>query len=137
MRNQGLYASQFTELFYASGSSTIESTGNFTLARSGNRVTISGSVTAQWYNPYDWLAGLNAPILGFGNISDDDALLLQEHRGAAPFYMEATWSQNLNGRVVMRNYWFDTQRFNWSSPIVSTLSAFPGINWRNAVAIPI
>ncbi|WP_331236634.1 eCIS core domain-containing protein [Natronorarus salvus] len=109
-------ASTFTELYYASGTSTITSTGTFTLTRSGDTTTITGTVEHRWWDPYDWHAGLVAFVPGFGTISDDDALLLQQHRGAGPFDMEATWTQTVSGTITHRAWWFDSTDYTWRGP---------------------
>ncbi len=104
--DRGLYATGMNELFYASGGSTITSRGNFTLTCKGKIVTISGFVNHHWHDPYDWHAGLSAPIPGFGNVSDADALLLQQHRGARSFEMVSDWQHTLSGTVEI-NRWTD------------------------------
>lgn len=110
-------ANPFTELYYASGTSTITSRGTFTLSRSGDEITITGTVNHEWNDPYDWHAGLAAYIPGFGSISDQDALLLQQHRGAAPFHMTASWRQTLRGSYTIDNFlYFDSSEFNWTGP---------------------
>jgi hypothetical protein len=91
-----LTGSGWTELFYASGTSQITSTGNFTLTRKGDKIYISGSINHEWNDPYDWHAGLSANIPGFGNIKDEDALLVQREYGAKPFHMTSSWSNNVN-----------------------------------------
>ena len=111
-----LTAGVTTELYYASGTSTIRSTGNFSLERIENVVNIRGSVEHRWYDPYDWHAGLGAYIPGHGNISDNDGLLMQSCRGASPFQMEAVWSQRLSGSVTIKDYWFNSSSFNWAGP---------------------
>lgn len=105
-----------TELYYASGTSTIRSTGNFTLDRIEDIVNISGSVAHRWYDPYDWHAGLGAYIPGHGNVSDTDGLVMQSCRGAQPFQMEATWNQRVSGTVRIRDYWFNSTSFSWTGP---------------------
>jgi uncharacterized membrane protein YgcG len=109
-------ASTFTELYYASGTSTIRSTGSFKLTRNGNVITIEGTVKHHWFDPYDWHAGLTADIPGFGTVSDEDALLLQKHRGAKSFDMEADWEQTVTGKVVIRKWWFDSESYEWKGP---------------------
>jgi hypothetical protein len=109
-------ATQLTELYYASGTSTIRSTGRFDLEGLENTVNIGGSVNHHWYDPYDWHAGLGAYVPGFGNVSDEDALLLQKYRGAKPFMMEADWTQQLAGVYKHRRYWFDSSDYTWSGP---------------------
>lgn len=109
-------ASKLTELYYASGTSTIRSTGTFSLEGIENLVSIGGTVKHHWFDPYDWHEGLSAFIPGFGNVSDEDALLLQQHRGAKLFQMEADWTQSLYGKIVHHDYWFDDESYSWSGP---------------------
>jgi hypothetical protein len=111
-----LTASQATELYYASGTSSIKSTGSFTLTRSGNVISITGTVNHHWYDPYDWHGGLGAWVPGHGVISDSDALLMEQHRGARPFDMEADWTQTVSGRVEIVDWWFDDVSYNWTGP---------------------
>ena len=107
-------ASIFTELYYASGTFTITSIGNFDISREGNEITIEGTVIHRWWDPYDWHHGLGAYIPGFGVVDDSDALLLEKYRGASGFMMESIWEQKLNARIIMRNLWFDSKRFEWN-----------------------
>jgi hypothetical protein len=109
-------ASQATELYYASGTSTIRSEGKFDLEGLENIVRIGGSVNHHWFDPYDWHEGLGAYIPGFGNVSDEDALLLQKYRGAKPFMMEADWRQWISGTYTYRSAWFDSSEYTWSGP---------------------
>lgn len=111
-----LTASTFVELFYASGTSTIRSTGTFKLTRKGKVITIEGSVAHHWWDKYDWHAGLAAYVPGYGSISDSDALLLQKHRGAAPFDMESDWKQSVTGKVEIVDWWFDEVSYEWQGP---------------------
>lgn len=109
-----LTASQATELYYASGTSTIRSAGKFDLEGLENLVHIGGWAAHHWFDPYDWHEGLSAFIPGFGNVSDEDALLLQKYRGAKPFMMEADWRQSLSGTYTRNKYWFDSSDYTWS-----------------------
>jgi len=111
-----LTASTLTELFYASGTSTITSSGTFSLIRKGDTISILGAVEHHWWDPYDWHAGLTAFIPGFGVISDEDALLLQRHRGSRGFMMETKWKQTVSGRIVIRHGWFDEVDYEWKGP---------------------
>ena len=111
-----LTASIFNELYYASGTSTIHSVGNFQLRRKGNLISISGTVNHRWYDPYDWHAGLGALIPGTGFVSDSDALLLKKHRGAKDFLMESTWSQTVVGEVKIIDWWPDSEKYSWKGP---------------------
>jgi hypothetical protein len=110
-----LTASRSSELFYASGTSTIRSTGTFDLNMIENVVSVYGTVEHTWYDPYDWHAGLTASVPGFGTISDEDALLMQRHRGARPFRMEATWTRRVTGSIEVGTLW-NTRSLSWSGP---------------------
>ncbi len=111
-----LTASTLTELYYASGTSTITSTGSFELHKKGNTITVTGSVEHRWWDPYDWHPGLKANVPGHGVISDADAKLLEKHRGAKPFDMEAKWTQKVTGTVREIDWWPDEVTFEWSGP---------------------
>jgi hypothetical protein len=111
-----LTASLREELYYASGTSTIKSTGTFTLRRQGKVVTIEGTVGHHWYDPYDWHAGLGAWIPGHGRVSDSDALLLEKDRGAKAFQMEADWRQTVTGSITIKDWWFDEESYRWTGP---------------------
>lgn len=103
----GIYAGIVElELFYASGGSTLTSAGVFTLSMTCGELAISGSVSHDWFDPYDWHADLSAYIPGFGSVSDADAIRLQEAGRAAEFDMKSQWKQDLHWNQ-------DTQSFEW------------------------
>jgi hypothetical protein len=108
-------AGKDTELYYASGTSTITSRGTFELTMIEDTVSVFGTVHHRWHDPYDWHAGLSAYIPGFGNISDEDALLLQRHRGAKPFMMISEWVRTLSGTIKVGWLW-NTKTVTWSGP---------------------
>jgi hypothetical protein len=110
-----LTAGQSSELFYASGTSTITSRGTFELSMIEDTVSIFGTVHHHWHDPYDWHAGLSASIPGFGSISDEDALLLQRYRGAKPFMMVSDWDRSLSATIKVGRLW-NTKTFNWTGP---------------------
>lgn len=109
-----LTASMFTELFYASGTSTITSTGSFRLSRIEDIVNIGGNVQHHWHDPYDWHAGLSASVPGHGSVSDTDGLIMQSCRGASPFEMESDWTRYLSGNIEVNDYWFDDKSLSWA-----------------------
>jgi hypothetical protein len=108
-------ASVFEELYYASGTSTIRSTGSFRLEMIEDIVRIHGTVDHHWHDPYDWHAGLSAWVPGFGSISDEDGLAMQNCRGASSFEMEADWQQRLSGTITVGTLWNDRE-LSWSGP---------------------
>ena len=103
------------ELYYASGTSTVRSSGNFEIKRSKDTVSITGRVNHHWFDPYDWHAGLRAYIPGHGSVSDQDALEVQQCRGAKPYDMEADWSQTLNATIEV-GWVYNKKQFNWNGP---------------------
>jgi hypothetical protein len=114
--DRALTASPLTELYYASGTSQLRSTGHFELTQSGGTVTVTGTVHHRWFDPYNWNAGQAAFIPGSGLVSDNDGLLMERHRGAKPFMLEGTWDQTVSGTVTKREYWFDSHDWTWSGP---------------------
>lgn len=98
------------ELSFASGASTLKTSGQFTLTRQGDEVAIEGTMTHDWFDPYDWHENLGFYVPGFGDVSDADALLLQQHRGARPFTMRSRWKQVWRG-----TYSLSTGKFDWSA----------------------
>lgn len=113
--DRSLYAKGMNELFYASGGSTITSKGDFTLTRKGKIVTITGSVNQHWHDPYDWHPGLGAFVPGYGNVSDEDAILLQTYRGAHSYEMISDWQHSVSGTVEIGRWtdYFGTD-FIWT-----------------------
>jgi hypothetical protein len=62
-------------------------------------ITISGEVTYEFYDPYDWHAGNDTPVGFFSTFNDADMILLEEFRSAKPFIMKASWKQSLSGTI--------------------------------------
>jgi RHS repeat-associated protein len=114
--DKGLTGSVFSELYYASGSSTVTSIGVFNMSRSGDAICISGRVEHWWWDPYDWHAGLGAWIPGIGRVSDEDALFLQAFGGAAPFMMFHGWANDISATYTVDGglFWFDSFDVNVS-----------------------
>jgi len=108
--------SAFTELYYASGDSTLTSSGKFKLKRAGNIVCITGIVNHDWFDPYDWHAGLSATIPGFGIVADDDAVRLKDAGRAMEFEMNSAWNQEMRATITIRRLWFDSHDFHWDAP---------------------
>lgn len=111
-----LTANPASELYYASGTSTLSSTGTFTLQKHQGSVEVSGEVSLTWKDPYDWHPGATAFVPGFGVAEDKDARSLVFERGAREFDMVADWKQTLTGRIQVVEWWPDTEEFQWSGP---------------------
>ena len=109
-------ANPFTELYYASGTFTVTSYGEFKLSRKGCRITITGDLDHRWWDPYDWHNGLDAYVPGFGRVKDSEALFLENNGRGKSFMMESWWTQSLKGTYSIRRYWWDGSSFDWSEP---------------------
>jgi hypothetical protein len=105
-----------TELHYASGTSTLTSTGTFTLRKTGGTVVVDGEVTHAWRDPYDWHPGATAFVPGFGLVKDKNARSLVFERGAEEFDMAEEWKQTLAASVVVVDWWPDSEDYRWSGP---------------------
>lgn len=118
-----LTGSFLTELFYASGTSTITSRGNFILDRSEQDkqgwIKINGAVEHHWWDPYDWHPGLTAFIPGFGKVADADAKFLEDEGLAKGFRMFSFWHHRVTGRYGIDTGLlnFDDQNISWSAPV--------------------
>ena len=84
------------ELFFASGNSHIKSTGSFTITIEGDRVSVSGNVTHQWNDDYDFHNGLGVFIPGFGVIPDAAMKKLVTHGKAKEYKLICKWNQSLS-----------------------------------------
>ena len=109
-------ANAFTELYYASGTFTVTSYGEFKLSRKGCKITITGDLDHRWWDPYDWHNGLDAYVPGFGRVKDSEALFLENNGRGRSFMMESWWTQSLKGTYSIRRYWWNGSSFNWSEP---------------------
>jgi hypothetical protein len=103
-----------SELYYASGTSTLTSTGAFTLTKVGNRIDISGTMSNHWHDDYNWNANSGAYIPGTGRVSDEEGGALQLCRNARPFAMYSDWNRTLTGHYFIDNFlYFDDSSFSW------------------------
>lgn len=105
--------SVFSELFYASGRSQVTSKGKIKVTRKGNEIIVEGVVENTWQDPYNWNQGMSAFIPGYGNISDDDGIYLEQHGGAKSYMLQSSWSSQLNGTIQINPNWFDDVIFTW------------------------
>lgn len=101
-----------SELAYASGASKIRGEVSMDFSRTSDIVTITGTVTMNWWDDYNWNKGMSFYIPGSGSISDDDGLYLKRCAGAKDFRMEASWTFNYSGTYDAaqgrwtKNEWF-------------------------------
>jgi hypothetical protein len=113
----GIAPFKTTELFYASGDSTLKSTGTFTLERdSTDHVVIHGLVTHEWVDRYDWNPGASTYIPGHGMVSDDDMQLLFLCGRANNFDLKSTWTQSLTAAIQVNAHWFNYESWLWGAP---------------------
>ncbi|WCJ60967.1 hypothetical protein NXS98_07560 [Fontisphaera persica] len=101
------------ELFWASGDSTLTSSGSFSLKKNCcvqkyrgkginmncSEVIITGNVNHHWHDVYDWHAGLGVSIPGHGRIPDTAMDKLRTQGRAKNFNMTSDWRQNLVGKI--------------------------------------
>lgn len=80
-----------TELYWASGSSTIKVTGTLELYRDGDTVHASADLFLDWRDDYDWHLGASVWIPGFGRMYDHDIKMLEFCKGAKPFVLLSSW----------------------------------------------
>ena len=113
----GIAPFKTTELFYASGDSTLKSTGTFTLERDPtDHVVIHGLVTHEWVDRYDWNPGASTYIPGHGMVSDDDMQLLFICGRANNFDLKSTWTQSLTAAIQVNAHWFNYESWLWGAP---------------------
>lgn len=105
------------EMFWASGDSTLTSTGNFTLKANACEVNISGVVKHHWRDDYNWNPGMGVWIPGEGSVPDEAIDRLRTEGTARTFGMSADWEQTATG-VVRRRLWglFYSIDWDWTGP---------------------
>jgi hypothetical protein len=115
--------SPFSELSYASGASKISANGSFDLSKKGDNITVSGTVTMNWNDSYDWHAGLDFYIPGTGSISDNEALFVQEHGGAKTFEMQSAWSYSFSGTYNSKTGRWSYVKWTYNGQVSSSPSS--------------
>lgn len=84
-----------SELYYASGDSTLTSTGHFILRKSENgNVSEDGTIIHTWKDRYDWHEGLLTIVPYLGKFYDGDANLLIKAGLAHEFDMYSSWKED-------------------------------------------
>lgn len=105
----------WSELFYASGNSTL--TGRLLLKakRKGNTITMQGALEYHWWDPYDWHKGLSAYIPTVGTIDDDDADKYENAGCAKRFDMYSFWYQSFKETYIVDDilWFYDTDSIEW------------------------
>lgn len=89
------------DLFFAWGTSTLKGTGNFTLTRNGNEITVSGSIEYTWKDKYNWEPGCSVYIPGVGNVEDTDLKLMEYFKGARQFKGECKWTEKVEYKYTI------------------------------------
>jgi len=107
-------ASAFTELYYASGNSTLIGRIALKATKHENTVKMQGTLEFHWSDPYDWHPGLSAYIPGIGNIKDEDAAKYEDAGCAKKFNMYSFWHQSFVEEYKIDNFiYFDSSDINW------------------------
>ena len=91
------------DFFYAWGAATLTTKGSFTLTRSGDVVKVTGMITHEFYDNYNWEPGLSVPI-GDEYVSDEQLIPLEVYDKARPFEGKSTWTIDVN--KLLRPKWF-------------------------------
>lgn len=122
----------FNELSYASGASKITANGAFELTRTDeNNISVSGIVTMNWKDPYDWHEGLGFYIPGSGYINDKDAQFLEEHGNAKSFDMLSAWQYSFSGTYNLKTGKWSNMKWEYMgqvSPSSSTTNTSGSTN---------
>ena len=114
----GITATIHTDLYYASGGSTLTSQGYFELERKGCKIYITGTVQHYWHDKYDWHAGLGAfiPLPGIGVVPDDYGLILVQAGRAKEFDMQSFWKTSYKGVYDIGIIYDSFDSSDWSEP---------------------
>jgi hypothetical protein len=91
------------DLALASGPSVLHSAASLQISRSGDTITITGTVEHVWADRYDFHAGKSEWIPGHGMVPDSDSKMLAEHGNAAEFDMQVRWTQGVNITIRLNN----------------------------------
>jgi hypothetical protein len=88
-----------TELFWASGTSTINVSVTLDLNRDGDIVQAHADVFLDWRDKYNWDPWKSVVIPGYGRIYDRANEMLQVCKNAKPFSMASSWKLNFDTNV--------------------------------------
>ena len=91
------------DLSYGSGNSVLTSTGEFYLERIGSAVRVVGIVRHVWTDSYDWNPGQSFPMPDGTIVYDNDMILLEIFRGAAPFKMRCVFVEKVDTIINVGN----------------------------------
>lgn len=70
-------------------------------------------VQNEWFDPYDWNAGMGAYIPGFGTVSDDDGIYLKNNGNARDYYLQSKWNAKVSGTIEINTFWLNSVNINW------------------------
>jgi hypothetical protein len=93
------------DFYFAFGQTYVTSKARFEATRRGHTIYIEGEVSHSWDDKYDFEEDQPG---GAG------ALMLQEHRGAAPFQFGARWRRKVSGTVDIRDGRLTHPKFQWT-----------------------
>ncbi len=112
---ESLTGSIMSELFYASGTSTLVGRIKLEAKRNNKIIHMSGTLEYHWNDPYDWHPGLTAYIPGIGTVEDADAAKYENAGCAKKFGMYSFWYQSFSYTYEIDDIlWFiDTKNISW------------------------
>ncbi|MGE0653038.1 MAG: hypothetical protein AB7P12_15015 [Alphaproteobacteria bacterium] len=102
------------------GQSNLTGTGNFTFRRRGDRILFDGVVAMVLDDTYDWQPGEwgivpspDGSFPGYEINRHDDAIKLQNHRGAKPFRLLSQWWKSVHGAFAVENNGVTLEFIRW------------------------
>lgn len=115
--HEKLTALPYSELFYASGTSTLTGRIILKVKRENNTITMKGTLEFHWWDPYDWHIGLDAYIPGIGTIKDADAKKYEDTGCAKTFDMYNFWHQSFSDIYKIDDVlgFYDTEDIKWGA----------------------
>jgi hypothetical protein len=80
---------------FAYGTAKLVSTGNFSLTRIDDKVTVEGKISHNFIDRYDWELGLSVIIAG-EVVKDEDMKFMEIYKGAKPFDVNCTSTETVS-----------------------------------------
>ena len=94
-----------SELFYASGNSTLHTQYHISFTKKDCKITFQGEILHLWYDTYDWNVNATAYIPGKGHVSDNLGLLLEAEGLGKSYEMKTKWREIVNGTYEIGFLW--------------------------------
>lgn len=99
------YLGDDADFAFAFGRTNLRGDAKFTATRKGNTIHITGTMTLEWKDTYDFNDGEAISMA---------ARRLEQERGAKPYNMGASWKQNFSGTVEIRSGVLSNPKITWT-----------------------